>query len=106
MPSLEPEPLFLLDPAEVVRHPDGEGRQKAIAAAQGLLNELAELREKDAAAVRDALPLLLTRAAAVPMHDGLPEEERRARQARCSLLPSPLASDPARTLTSPPPPSP
>ena len=34
---------------------------------EGLIAELVDLRERDAAAVRDALPLLLRRVAAVPM---------------------------------------
>ena len=52
----------------------------AVAAVERLLDELSELRDKDAAAVRDALPLLLGRVAAVPMDGALPEAELHARQ--------------------------
>ena len=74
--------VFLSDAIanEVVSNPDGNARQAAAAEVRGLINELAELRERDAASVRDALPMLLKRATAVPLDD-LPSAERRERQA-------------------------
>jgi hypothetical protein len=56
-----------LPPTAAVREPDGAARTGAAAAVEGLIAELVDLRERDAAAVRDALPLLLRRVAAVPM---------------------------------------
>jgi hypothetical protein len=56
-----------LPPTAAVREPDGAACIGAAAAVEGLIAELVDLRERDAAAVRDALPLLLRRVAAVPM---------------------------------------
>eukprot|EP00964_Phaeocystis_antarctica_P047478 scaffold27456_cov45-Phaeocystis_antarctica.AAC.1 len=57
-------------PPAAVREVDGAARIAAAAAVEMLVAELVELRERDAAAVRDALPLLLRRVAAVPVDGG------------------------------------
>ena len=46
---------------------------------RALLAELKDLRERDSAAVRDAIPMLVKRATAVPLEGGSTEELRRRR---------------------------
>ena len=65
-PSSSPTPR----PPAAVREVDGAARIAAAAAVELLIAELVELRERDAAAVRDALPLLLRRVTAVPVEGG------------------------------------
>ena len=63
-------PLPPRPPLAAVREADGAARIASVAAVEMLITELVELRERDAAAVRDALPLLLRRVAAVPVEGG------------------------------------
>jgi len=78
--SAVPRCTFLLDADEVLEAGGGGARLEAAAAAvRGLLNDLSELRERDEAAVRDGLPMLLRRTAAVPL-EGAAEGEAFERQ--------------------------
>eukprot|EP00966_Prymnesium_polylepis_P272533 6296383-Prymnesium_polylepis.1 len=67
----------LLSAEAVVSQP--AARAAAEAQVRLLLDELSALRDKDAAVVRDALPLILKRANAVPV-EGVPDAEQRPRE--------------------------
>ena len=68
---------MLLSAADVVSMPSA--REAAEAHVLLLLEELTALRERDATVVRDALPLILKRANAVPV-EGVPPSEQRPRE--------------------------
>ena len=71
--------VFLRSAEEAVNGPDDSARAAAEAQLKELLSELSALRDKDASCVRDALPLVLKRANAVPM-EGVPRSEQRPRE--------------------------
>jgi hypothetical protein len=74
--SSVPRCVCLREAELVVR--DSAARDSAAAQVRELLAELTELREKDAAVVRDALPMLVKNASSVPL-DGVSGDELRKR---------------------------
>ena len=78
--STVPRCVFVpADAQHLMCDPEPTARDEPIAQVSGLLTELLELREKDAATVRDNLRLLLKRVSAVQL-EGAPREEQQQRQ--------------------------
>lgn len=73
--SSVPRCVFLPDPSAAVR--DEATRAAAADRVRELLNDLADLRERDSAAVRDSLPLLVRRATFVPPGSSLEDQRQR-----------------------------